>query len=297
VTQVSTWDELPASVRDEIADRFGPITDVAALPAGLTAGTSVRLGTQRGRLFVKALPAASPSAPLYQREAHVTPVLPGVVPSPALRWSGHHADWVVLVFDHIEAARRVELGPGSPDAAAAVELVQLLGEALTPSPATNIPGVVDNVRFLTSRADRLLAARPGDLDGYAMYAAARKLLDEDALKGGTLLHTDLHEGNLIAGPDRLHLVDWGLAAAGAAWVETALFIPRLILAGHTPEQAERLASRIPVWSSAPPEAVNGLAAAWTLFRECVARHGPAPIRSSRARAAAAGRTWLEYRMA
>ncbi|MEV5409896.1 phosphotransferase [Thermopolyspora sp. NPDC052614] len=297
---MSTWDGPPAEVREAITDRFGPITGVAPMPPGLTAGTSVRLDTPRGRLFIKALPQGSPSVPLYLREAHVTPVLPAVVPSPPLRWSGHHAGWISLVFDHIEPARKIDLGPGSPDGAAAIDLVRLLGEALTPNPAGDVPGVVpgvfDNVRFLCSRADRILAARPADLDGHAVYAAARALLDENALTGGTLLHTDLHEGNLLAGSDRLHLIDWGLAAAGAAWVETALLIPRLILAGHTPEAAEQLAERIPAWKDAPPEAVTGLAAVWSLFREFVARHGPERIRASRARAAAAGRKWLEYRM-
>ena len=294
--RVSTWDELPAEVRDAIADEFGPITDATPMPAGLTAGTSVRLGTPHGRLFVKALPEGTPSAPLYLREAHVNPALPDVVPSPSLRWSGHHAGWITLVFNHVVPAREVDLGPGSPDAAAAIDLVQLLGEALAPNPAGEVPSVLDNVRFLTARADRLLAAHPADLDGYAMYAAARARLDEDALTGDTLLHTDLHEGNLIAAADRLHLVDWGLAAVGVAWVETALLIPRLLLAGHTPEQDERLADQVPAWKAAPPDAVNGLAAVWSLFREFVSRHGPQRIRAWRARAAAAGRVWLGYRL-
>ncbi|GGM89678.1 hypothetical protein GCM10010106_41390 [Thermopolyspora flexuosa] len=294
---VNAWARLPDEVRNAITHRFGPITDVTPMPTGLTAGTSVRLDTPRGLLFVKALPDDAASAPLYRREARVSPALPDVVPSPQLRWGGHHAGWITLVFDHIEPARQVDIGPEAPDAAAVVDLVRLLGEALAPNPAEGLPSVADNVRFLISRADRLLAARPDDLDGYAMLAAARAQLDEDGLGGDVLLHTDIHEGNLIAGADRLYLVDWGLAAVGAAWVEVALLIPRLILAGHSPEQAERLVEGIPAWKAAPPAAVNGLAAVWSLFREFVARYGPQPIRASRARAAAAGRAWLKYRMA
>lgn len=293
---MSTWDDLPAEVRATIARRFGPITSVTTLPSGLTAGTSVRLDTPSGCLFVKALPEDSPSAPLYRREAHVIPALPAVVPSPRLLWSGHRSGWVVLVFEHVQSLREVDLGPGQPDNAAALNLVRLLGEALTPNPCGGVPSVLENVRFLVSRADRMLSADPADLEGHAMYAAARARLDEDALTGGTLIHTDLHEGNLIAAAGRLHLVDWGLAAAGASWVETALFVPRLLLAGNSPEQAERLADQVPGWRNAPPEAVNGLASVWSLFREFVARFGPKPIRASRARAAAAGRAWLEYRM-
>lgn len=126
--------------------------------------------------------------------------------------------------------------------------------------------------------------------------AARQQLRLDDLAGDTLLHTDLHEGNLIAGRDGLHVIDWGLAARGAAWVELALLIPRLIMAGHTPVQAETLAAQLPVWKTAPAEAVTGLAAVWSLFREFVARYGPERIRASRATAARAGRAWVAHRM-
>ncbi|GAA4590511.1 hypothetical protein GCM10023194_47550 [Planotetraspora phitsanulokensis] len=117
-----------------------------------------------------------------------------------------------------------------------------------------------------------------------------KLVDQARAEG------DLHEGNLLAGPNGLQLIDWGLACRGAAWVEPALLIPRLILEGHTPAQAEALVAQVPAWKSAPPEAVTGLAAVWSLFREFVARYGPEPIRTSRARAAAAGRAWVKHRL-
>ncbi|MFJ2033691.1 phosphotransferase [Streptosporangium sp. NPDC087985] len=109
------------------------------------------------------------------------------------------------------------------------------------------------------------------------------------------MHADFHEGNLLTTPAGVRLIDWGLACHGAAWVETALLIPRLILAGHTPEQAEARAEQVPAWKTAPEAAVTGLAAVWSLFREFVARNGPERIRASRAHAATAGRAWVEYR--
>ncbi|MER5326155.1 hypothetical protein [Streptosporangium roseum] len=93
----------------------------------------------------------------------------------------------------------------------------------------------------------------------------------------------------------LRLIYWGLACQGAAWVETALLIPWLILAGHAPAGAETLAEQVPAGKAAPETAVTGLAAVWCLFREYVARNGPERIRASRAHAAAAGRAWVEYR--
>ncbi len=290
------WEQLPGAVKATIADRFGQIEHVTCMPGGLTAGTSVRLATPGGDLFVKALPESAPSAPLYHREQHVNPVLPSATPSPRMLWGGRRAGWMVLVFEHIEATRQVDLSPGSPDVPALVEAVQVLGETLTPNPGAQVPPVASNVAFLLKRADRLLAKAPDDLEHLGEYVAARRGLRVEALGGDTLLHADLHEGNLLATPDQIHVIDWGLACHGAAWVETALMIPRLILAGHTPAQAEDLAAWIPVWKAAPAEAVTGLAAAWSLFREFVARFGPEHIRPSRAAAARAGRAWMLHRL-
>ncbi|MEU4833924.1 phosphotransferase [Streptosporangium sp. NPDC023615] len=289
------WDDLPAEVHAEITAECGPVLGVTSLPGGLTAGLAARLDTAAGRMFVKALPESSPSAPLYQRERLVGAALPEGVPAPRLLWSGHTAGWITLLIEHVDDAREVDLSPGSSDLHGVLELVQVLGETLTPNPGAQVPPVVDNVQFLIRRADALLAAPPPDLLAADAYRRARGLLDLDALAGSALLHADLHEGNLLTCSAGVRVVDWGLACQGAAWVETALFVPRLILAGHSPEQTERLVGQVAAWKSAPADAVTGLAAAWSLFREFVARNGPAGIRASRARAAAAGRAWVEYR--
>ncbi len=46
---------------------------------------------------------------------------------------------------------------------------------------------------------------------------------------------------------------------GAAWIDTALMVIRLIRAGHTAEQAEVWAARIPAWEGARREAVDAFA--------------------------------------
>ncbi|MER5420310.1 phosphotransferase [Streptosporangium roseum] len=289
------WGDLPREVREELRAECGSIQRVTSLPAGLTGGLAARLDTPRGPVFVKALPEDSPSAPLYQRERLVGAVLPEGVPAPRMLWSGHTTGWIALMFEHVAVQREVDLGPDSPDLGDVMDIVRVLGEALTPNPGAEVPSVTDNVEFLRRRADALLAVPPDDLQSLPAYRAARAGLDWDAMAGDTLLHADLHEGNLLATGRGVRLIDWGLASLGAAWVEAALLIPRLILAGHSPEQAEALAEQVPAWKAAPEAAVTGLAAVWSLFREYVARNGPAPIRASRARAAAAGRAWVEYR--
>ncbi|MEV7011601.1 phosphotransferase [Streptosporangium sp. NPDC051022] len=289
------WDTLPTEVRDTVTAVCGPIQQAMSLPGGLTAGLAARLDTTAGPVFLKALPDDAPSAPLYQRERLVGAAIPSGVPSPRMLWSGHTAGWIVLLLEYIETAGEVDLSPASPYLPDVIDLIRVLGEILTPNPGADVPPVSDNVEFLCKRADALLAAPPSDLESLAAYQHARAGLNLDALAGATLLHADLHEGNLLAVPGGVRVIDWGLACQGATWVETALFVPRLILAGHTPEQAEQLATQVPAWKAAPESAVTGLAAVWSLFREFVSRNGPAGIQASRAAAAAAGRAWVEYR--
>ena len=58
---------------------------------------------------------------------------------------------------------------------------------------------------------------------------------------------------------------------------------------------ESLLARVPAWRTAPAPVVDGLLAAWTLFRHYKAVYGPHEGREFRARAVAAGRAWLAYR--
>jgi hypothetical protein len=75
------------------------------------------------------------------------------------------------------------------------------------------------------------------------------------------------------------------AAAGAAWIDAFMLGPRLIEAGHTPAQAEDLLATVPAWREAPATVMDGLLAAWTLFRvyqgDVRRRRGPGVPRPSR----------------
>ena len=94
----------------------------------------------------------------------------------------------------------------------------------------------------------------------------------------------------------MHVIDWSFATRGQAWVVPAIFAPRLIQAGHTPQQADALLSTLPAWKAARPQAVAGLAALWTLYRLYQAEHGPIETRAVHARAADAGRSWLIHHL-
>ncbi|MGP4022357.1 phosphotransferase family protein [Actinomadura sp. 3N407] len=122
-----------------------------------------------------------------------------------------------------------------------------------------------------------------------------RLVSLESLKGETLLHYDLHSGNLLTANQETYVIDWSFACRGQPWIDAALLVPRLIEAGQSPAAAEALVTAHPGWRTAPADAVTGLGALWTMFREYKAMHGPAATRDFRARAARAGRAWIAYR--
>ncbi|WP_405645709.1 aminoglycoside phosphotransferase [Streptomyces uncialis] len=83
--------------------------------------------------------------------------------------------------------------------------------------------------------------------------------DAAAFAGNALLHTDWNNHNVLITHDRAHLVDWGWATRGAAWLDPAHWVIWLIAAGHTPSAAEESVAMLPTWTMAPPRAVDAFA--------------------------------------
>jgi Ser/Thr protein kinase RdoA (MazF antagonist) len=289
------WDDLPIVVRDAVQTECGLVLKAEAATDGLMPGAALRLHTEDGgRVFLKALPADSPAVRLYERERWAGEVLPSTVPAPRLLWSSDAGGWISLLFEYVDG-RAADLSPGSPDVPATLATVAQLGHLLTPSPAAVGPLVADNIDRLLVKGRHLLAKPPGVLPHRDLYAAALDGFDVADLAGDTLLHYDLHPGNLQITAEGVRVIDWGFAAAGVAWIDAFMLGPRLIEAGHSPSQVENLLAQVPSWEEAPASAVDGLLAAWTLFRVYKAMHGPDEGREFRARAAAAGRVWLAHR--
>ncbi|MGW0590954.1 phosphotransferase family protein [Streptosporangium sp. NPDC002607] len=256
---------------------------------GLMPGLAARLHTEDGgTVFLKAVPTAGPAASLYERERRAGTVLPPGLPPPAVQRRG--GGGIVLLHEYVDG-RDADLSPGSPDVPLVLDTLVVLNEALTPCPG-GVPEVAVNIAGLQAKAASLLA---GELPDRAVYETALDRFDPDALEGDTLLHYDLHPGNFRIDDGRAYVIDWAFAVRGAAWVDAVMLAPRLIEAGHTPEQTEGLLARVPAWWSAPADAVTGLAALWTLFRLYKARFGPVEGRDFRARAAEAGRAWVRHR--
>lgn len=255
------WEDLPDGVRREIERHTGRVVSAYSIPTRASCDLAAKLDATGGRVFCKGGPVDGPLAWLYRKEARVNPWLPDT--APRLCWTVERDGWLLLGFEYA-AGRHPELVPGSPDLGPLAESLASLARALTPCPPVPVQ------RF----ADRW-----------------RGLIAPELVDGDTLLHTDMTPRNFLIG-DRLRLVDWSAPCRGAAWVDTAFLLVRLIRAGHQPAEAEAWAARVLAFAGAPAEAVtafaDGLVCLWDrMYRSSSApHHGPL---------LEAARRWSEYR--
>jgi hypothetical protein len=129
-------------------------------------------------------------------------------------WDSEADGWLVAGFEHVDGAR-ADLSPDSPD-------LDLLDTVLKELAETR---------------------GPGDLPLFS--PAARLGFEPPAMRGDSVVHTDLNPANLIVTRAGVRVVDWAMAAKAAPWVELALLAPWLIGSGHTAEQAEAWLARHP----------------------------------------------------
>jgi hypothetical protein len=285
------WESLPPGRVAVIEALTGPVLKAESVTGGLMPGLAAVLYSGNGRYFLKAVPAGSPAARLYEREMSASMTLPVSVPAPRMQFCSDAEGWLVMVSDYLDA-RDADLSPGSPDLEKVLAVLSEIGAA----PAGGAVPITQNVTALRDKAAALLGKQPGG-HPWDLYRAAIDGFDDNDLVGGSLVHYDLHPGNLkVTADGRVLAVDWGFACSGAPWVDAVLLVPRLIEAGHSPASAEQLISQIQSWHTASPGAVTALGALWTMFREYKALHGPMDGRAFRAQAARAGRAWIVHRM-
>jgi hypothetical protein len=234
------WAGLSESVRVAIAARTGPVLSAQTASAGLNSAIAIILRTTRGTVFVKGLRTDHPGVVAQGRESMINPhVLPV---SPRLRWHiDDVAGWNLLGFDYV-AGRHADYTPGSPDLAKVIATMRRLGQIHCP----DLP---------VKQADQRWAAyidRPADLEH---------------LRGNTLLHTDYNPLNILINENDAYIIDWAWPTRGAAFIDPACLVLRLIAAGHTPAQAETLAAYAPGWNQTSKDAVDIFAVAssrlWT----------------------------------
>ncbi|MEU8038064.1 phosphotransferase [Streptosporangium sp. NPDC049078] len=282
------WSDLPEQARAAVEEQIGPVTGVRSAEVGLTSGVAAHLTTEEAVFFAKAAPAAAPVAGHLLRERAANQALPAQIPAPRLLWTTDVDGWHVLLFEHT-AGQEANLSPGSSDLPAVLDAISAIP---VPCSWPGAPSITGKAATLLRVAEEQLAETPAEAGRYGPLV---KALDLDELTGTTLLHADLHAGNLLVDGNQCRIIDWSMACQGAAWVDVALLISRLIDAGHTPAETEAAAAQVPAWSSAPMDAVTALAATRALFAARLADVGPEHLRAKRARTAAACRVWVEYR--
>lgn len=256
------WDDLPASVRAAVAEQAGEVLSASPAGAGSTCQLAEVLHTARGPVFCKGVQVDDGKAWMLRNEIRVNEQLtPGL--APALRWHVEVEGWLLAGFENIPG-RHANLSPGSPDLDAVAAVLADMSSRLTPAP---------------------MPARP-----FAARWAGR--IDPTVVDGCTLLHTDPTPRNMLVDGGRVRIVDWATPATGAAWLDAALTVPRLIRDGHTAEDAEEWARQIPAYAAAPPRHVTAFARALADLWWERHRRSPAPHRGPLAIAAL---TWADRR--
>jgi phosphotransferase family enzyme len=244
----STWDELPSGVRAAIEREAGQVVAAEAPSAGRNSDFSATLHTPAGLVFCKGIAdAEGKRGQMHRHEADINPWLPSAV-APRLRWSTEADGWLLLGFDHV-TGRHADLSPASPDLAVVGNTVNTLVRELAHCPA-EAPNLAEQWARLA--AWRRLAKDTGPaLDEWTLNHLDQLIEWEaraiEMVDGDSLVHTDLHSLNVLVDSDQALVVDWAWSRKGAAAIDVAFLIARLIAAGHNPTDAERWAYTLPIW--------------------------------------------------
>lgn len=261
VTRVH-WDDLPAVAQRAVEQHTGPILRTSTASAGANSGIAATVRTADSVLFVKGVPTVHPQARTQQREAAINPYLPAA--SPRLLWHVQAAGWDLIGYEHL-TGRHADYAPGSPDLPLVAHALVELQE--TPCPEIDL-----------KRAEQR----------WAKYAGPSGV---EHLIGDTLLHTDLAPHNMLM-TTRAHLIDWAWPTRGAAWIDPAVLILRLMEAGHTAAAADAWTrNHVPPWATAPHAAVLAFSEANAHAWDEIARNDSQDWKKNVARHA---HDWLTY---
>ncbi|WET83222.1 phosphotransferase [Amycolatopsis sp. QT-25] len=252
-----TWDDLPVTIHSAVQARLGSITVVREIEQGQNCNVALVLRGDQGDVFLKGVRGVSPQMRWLRNESGAGELAPGVAPE--TRFSEDidaEAPWLIVGFEYVNG-RPADLSPGSDDLATVATTVAringLSGEAA--QPLSKRWASTDWWTKLAAEApDKVAGFNPEELTDWCRATPS-------LIEGAALLHTDLHEHQFMIDDDSssVRVIDWGRPASGAAWVDTAFLVVRLIAAGHEPGEAEEWASTVPSWSERTDKAVTAFA--------------------------------------
>ena len=236
-TARAPWSDAPSSLVAAVEAALGSrIVTTEPVHAGRSPGPAAVLGLRDGRaVFAKAVAASVDprNHERYGREAHVLAHLPESVPHAPLIAAVESGEWVAVVT---AAARGSAVGPPwrSQDVGAAADAVA--SSASHAAPAALAP-IVDRLPGLDGWGDLAERARAGErvLEPWEAARIDRLVAMSDGWRrwsaGDRLVHLDIRCEHLVH-DDRMWLVDWASAGAGAGWVDGALLAFDVVGSGH-----------------------------------------------------------------
>jgi hypothetical protein len=269
VEQRIAWDDLPGPLKQAIESHTGPITAIRIASAGQNSPLAAIIDARACTVFVKGLPSSHRRVINQAREAAVAPLVKEI--SPALLWHFDEAGWNVLGYQYAPG-RHADYSPGSPDLDRLVQLMNALSAIKVP----DNPG-------LFKRAEDRWKPYLDDPETAAVFA------------GQVLTHSDWTPDNVLVSEHRAWLIDWAWPTLGAAWTDPACWVLRLMASGgHTAQEAERQASRLPAFQGADPAHIDLFAAANVRLWGEIAQ---ASTSDWTAKMAQAAQSWAAFRQA
>lgn len=266
------WEQLPPAARNAVEALLGPVRSAKTVSLGQNSAIATILDTQQGRVFVKGLRTGQRGVVAQQREAAINPYVRAV--SPELLWRIEFGGWDLLCFEYVDG-RGADYTPGSADLPHLVATMRRLAELPCPP---DLPPVYFR------HAEQRWAEAIND-------PAARELL-----AGDTILHTDYNPANiLVTSNGNAQIIDWAWPTKGAAWIDPACLVPRLIAWGHSCASAEEVARECPAWRDADPAAIDLFASTLTSLWGEIARDQPGE--AWKQTLAVSAQQWLEHRSA
>ncbi|GAA1940076.1 phosphotransferase [Amycolatopsis minnesotensis] len=251
------WDDLPSSVTTAVRHHVGEATVVREVEQGQNCNVALVLRGDDGDLFLKGVRGKSPRMRWLRNESEAGTLAPGL--APATRFSEDiEADelWFLVGFEYVNG-RAADFAPGSDDLAIIAATAARISELPGGGPAKPLSERWTSADWWTKLATEA-SDEQFDWDLDELTEQCRRV--PEMVKGDALIHTDLHEHQfMIDDGGSVRVIDWGRPATGAAWVDTAFLVIRLVAAGHAPREAEEWAVTVPSWSSRSEEAVTAFA--------------------------------------
>lgn len=247
------WGDLPESVRTATQDHVGAVLRAESATAGQGCNAALTLYRTDGEpVFVKAVLGVSPEMRWLRNEAEAGSLAAGIAPT--VLFHEDVDDWLVVGFERV-SGRPASLAPDSPDLTTVASVLERISAIEAPDLRPL------QARWTASWWTKLADERPNGLGTWDLTELVEwEKKATEAVTGNCLLHTDLHADQFILGDNgEAHVIDWGWPARGAAWVDSAFLVLRLIGGGHRPADAETWAAAHTPWSAATEDDVTAFA--------------------------------------